>query len=241
MTRESRMNEAFAGLTESLIGPGYDAVEFLHRLTEVCTVLSGTAGAGIMVTDRRGDLRDIAYSDEQVRQLEALQIAAGEGPCLDCRRTGEVVVERDLRRGRARWPRFSAKALDLGFRAVRAVPLRLEGRALGTLNVFDTRAGVDPGQDGFDVVQPLADLAVIALLQRRQGREQSAAEEVTAALVDRTSVERAKGVLAEVGGLDMDASFEVLRAHARRTGTGVAHVARSLLDGRLDAVTLLTE
>ncbi|MGW2254810.1 ANTAR domain-containing protein [Kitasatospora sp. NPDC001660] len=239
MTREARVNEAFAGLTGTLIGPGYDTVEFLHRLTEVCTALSGTAGTGLVVADRRGGLRDIAYSNDRVRWLEALQIAVGEGPCLDCHRTGEQVIERDLRQARARWPQFTRQALDLGFRSVRAVPLRLGGRVVGALNVFDVRPGVESGQDGPDVVQPLADLAVIALLQRRYGREQAAAEEISAALVDRAAVERAKGVLAEAGGLDMDTAFEVLRAHARRSGTGVADVARALVAGRLDPAAVL--
>ncbi|MFJ8622221.1 GAF and ANTAR domain-containing protein [Kitasatospora sp. NPDC093550] len=239
MTREARMNEAFAGLTGTLVATGYDTVEFLHRLTEVCTVLSGTAGAGLVVADRRGELRDVAYSSDRVRRLEALQIDVGEGPCLDCHRTGEPVVERDLDRAGARWPRFAPQALALGFRSVRAVPLRLDGRVVGALNVFDVRTGTEPGHDGPDVIQPLADLAVIALLQHRYGRDRTAAEEIGAALADRTAVERAKGVLAESGGLDMDTAFEVLRSHARRSGTGVAAAARALVDGRIDPAVLL--
>lgn len=240
MTREARVNEVFAGLTETLIGPGYDTVEFLHRLTEVCTALGGVAGAGLVVADRQGDLRDVAYSGERVRRLEALQIAEGEGPCLDCHRTGRQVSVPDLTRARDRWPRFTAEALELGFRSVRAVPLRLDGRAVGALNLFDTRTGAGAGPDGTDVAQPLADLAVIALLQRRYGREQTAAEEISAALADRTTVERAKGVLAEAGGLDMDTAFEVLRVHARRTGTSVAAAARALTEGRVDPGAVLS-
>ncbi|MEU9078408.1 GAF and ANTAR domain-containing protein [Kitasatospora sp. NPDC004745] len=204
--------------------------------------LSGAAGAGLVVADRHGTLRDIAYSSDRVRRLEALQIAAGEGPCLDCHRTGETVVEADLDAARSRWPRFVPRALDLGFRSVRALPLRLGGRTVGALNVFDDRPGADParngqdGRDGPDVVQPLADLA---LLHRRYGREQTATEEISAALVDRSAVERAKGVLAEAGGLDMDTAFEVLRSHARRSGTGLADAARALVDGHVDPAVVL--
>ncbi|MFI9160960.1 GAF and ANTAR domain-containing protein [Kitasatospora aureofaciens] len=239
MTRDARVNEAFAGLTGTLVGPGYDTVEFLHRLTEVCTALSGAAGAGLVVSDGRGELRDVAYSSDRVRRLETVQIAIGEGPCLDCHRTGEQVVERDLARARERWPRFAPQALDLGFHSVRAVPMRLEGNVVGTLNVFDVRTGIEPGQDGPDIVQPLADLAVIALLQRRYGREQTAAEEIGSALADRTAVERAKGVLAEFGGLDMDTAFEALRSHARRSGTVVTEAARDLVEGRVAPAAVL--
>ncbi|MER7705726.1 GAF and ANTAR domain-containing protein [Kitasatospora sp. NPDC097605] len=239
MTREARAAEAFAGLTGTLVGPDYDTVEFLHRLTEVCMTLSGVAGAGLVVADRAGELRDIAYSSERVRRLETLQIAIGEGPCLDCHRIGDEVVVPDLREAGGRWPRFAPAALEAGFRAVRAVPLRLDGRTVGALNLFDGRATAEPGGDVPELVQALADLAVIALLHRRHGRRMTAAEEITAALADRTTIEQAKGILAEAGGLDMDVAFQVLRSHARRSGTGVADAARSLVEGRVTPAVLL--
>ncbi|WP_341845986.1 GAF and ANTAR domain-containing protein [Streptomyces rubellomurinus] len=161
------------------------------------------------------------------------------GPAWTATAPGREVVERDLDGARARWPRFAQQAVELGFRSVRAVPLRLDGRVMGALNVFDVRTGVEPGQDGLDIVQPLADLAVIALLQQRYGREQTAAEEIGSALADRTAVERAKGVLAEAGGLDMDTALEVLRSHARRSGRGVADSARDLVGGAVDPATVL--
>ncbi|WP_425554759.1 hypothetical protein [Kitasatospora putterlickiae] len=37
----------------------------------------------------------------------------------------------------------------------------------------------------------------------------------------------------------MDVAFQVLRSHARRSGTGVADTARSLVEGRLAPAVLL--
>ncbi|MFE7489327.1 ANTAR domain-containing protein [Kitasatospora sp. NPDC057541] len=39
-------------------------------------------------------------------------------------------------------------------------------------------------------------------------------------------------MLAEAGGLDMDVAFQALRGYARRSGTGVADAARSLVEAR---------
>ncbi|MGW4895967.1 GAF and ANTAR domain-containing protein [Kitasatospora sp. NPDC004240] len=239
MSREARANEAFAGLTGALVGPDYDPVDYLHRLTEACVALGEVSGAGIVVADPRGRLRDVAYSSERVRALESLQVSLEEGPCLDCYRTGEPVVEPDLDGARERWPRFAPTALDLGFHSVRAVPLRLRGRTVGALNLFHVLPGREVGRDGADFAQPLADLAVLALLQSHHDRDRAVTEDIGSALADRTAVERAKGMLAEAGGIDMDAAFQLLRAHARDSGTGAADTARSLVGGLLSARDVL--
>ncbi|GAA1392655.1 hypothetical protein GCM10009639_24670 [Kitasatospora putterlickiae] len=139
-------------------------------------------------------LRGVSGRRERVRRLETRQSIIGEGPCLDCHRTGEeILIPEDLRGARERWPRFAPAALGAGFRSVRAVPLRLDGRTVGGLNLFDGRVSAGPGADVPELVQALADLAVIALLHRRHGRRLTAAEEITAALADRTTIEQAKG------------------------------------------------
>ena len=72
--------------------------------------------------------------------MEDLQFTFGEGPCVECSRTGRPVLQPDLARtGPDRWPGFSAGALEAGIRAIFAWPLRVGGIRLG---VF----GPVPGQ-----------------------------------------------------------------------------------------------
>jgi response regulator NasT len=49
----------------------------------------------------------------------------------------------------------------------------------------------------------------------------------------RASIERCKGILMERHQVDEDRAFEMIRAHARRTGRRVVEVAEAVVDGHL--------
>jgi AmiR/NasT family two-component response regulator len=84
------------------------------------------------------------------------------------------------------------------------------------------------------VAQAFADVATIAILQRRAAAEaQVLNEQLTGALNSRIVIEQAKGVLAERGRLDMSQAFDRLRNHARNNNLLLADVARSVVDGDL--------
>ena len=85
----------------------------------------------------------MASSSEAMRVLELFELQAQEGPCLDCYRTGEPVVNQDLAAANGRWPRFAPEALAAGFRSVHALPMRLRGTVIGALNLFHVDAGRD--------------------------------------------------------------------------------------------------
>ena len=90
-----------------------------------------------------------------------------EGPCLDCFRTGEPVVNQDLADGqRPLAPISRPVALEAGFQSVHALPMRLRGTVIGAVNLFRAEAGA---MDEADIVagQALADVATIAILQHR--------------------------------------------------------------------------
>ena len=86
----------------------------------------------------------MASSSEAMRVLELFELQAQEGPCLDCYRTGEPVVNQDLAVVNGRWRRFAPEALAAGFHSVHALPMRLRGTVIGALNLFH----VEPGEMG---------------------------------------------------------------------------------------------
>ena len=139
MAREERLSRVFVELADTLVS-GFDVVEFLHMLTERCVELLDVGAAGVVLADEKGTLRVVASSDERAHTLELFEIQNDEGPCLECVRTGESVVNEPLHAEGNRWPAFSREAHVAEFRFAHALPLRLRDRVLGALNLFSDEA-----------------------------------------------------------------------------------------------------
>jgi hypothetical protein len=113
---------------------------------------------------------------------------------------------------------------------VHALPRRLRHEVIGALNLFGSGAGPF-GPEDLRVGQALADVATIGLLQERSvRRNETAAEQLQAALTSRVIIEQAKGKLAERLGIDMERAFGMLRDYARGSNQRLTDVARNFVD-----------
>jgi len=238
-TVDERLAQTFVELADTLVA-GYDLMEFLQTLTDRCVELLEVDAAGLLLADSRGALLLVAASTEQARVVELFQIQNDEGPCLDCYRSGQAVIVSDIRSDRAasRWPRFAAAALEIGYTGVHAIPMRLRDQVIGTLNLFRTAPG---GLDPAVVVAAtaLVDVATIGILQERAVRHQEVVSgQLQLALNSRVIIEQAKGVLAERGGLGMDAAFDRLRGYSRHHNLKLSDVGRQIIESDLAAAVL---
>ncbi len=233
-TRERRLVETFVELADTLV-EDFDLVEFLYQLTERVVEMSIASEAGILLADEAGDLQFMAASKERTHLLELFQIQNQEGPCQECFTTGRPVGVNDLQDERSRWPKFAPKALSVGFRSAQAVPLRLRGEVLGALNMFRTEPG-GLGDDDRAVVQAMADVATIGLLQQREvHRANTVASQLQHALHSRVSIEQAKGIVAEQAGVSMTTAFGMLRDHSRNRNFKLSGLAHAVVAGELSA------
>jgi GAF domain-containing protein len=224
-------------LADTLVAD-FDVVELLTLLTDRCVDVLDVGAAGLMLVAPEGDLRVMASSSETMRVLELFELQAQEGPCLDCFRTGQAVVNQDLATMDGRWPRFAPEALAAGFRSVHALPMRLRGAVIGALNLFHVEPG-EMRQADVEAAQALADVATIAVLQHRAALEaQVLNEQLNHALNSRIVIEQAKGMVAEREGLNMEDSFSALRNHARNHNLRLADVAQDVISGTLAAANL---
>jgi GAF domain-containing protein len=205
----------------------FDVVELLTLLSDRCVDVLDVAAAGIMLMSPDGDLRVMASSSEAMRVLEVFEEQSNEGPCPDCYRSGEPIVNQKLEVG-GRWPQFAPKAIEAGFQSVHALPMRLRRVTIGALNLFR----VDEGEmRDADVIaaQAFADIATIAILQNRAAAHaQLVNEQLAQALNTRVVIEQAKGVVSERAGLDMEQAFSRLRRHARNHNLLLADVANDV-------------
>jgi len=236
-SRESEIVDAFLTLSTRL-ADGYDIVDLLAYLSVECARLLDVASTGLLLADERGVLHVVAASSERTRQLEVFQLQREQGPCLDCFRTGEAVAVADLRADADRWPVFVPAALSAGFASVHALPMRLRDQVLGTLGLFGARTG-SLGDDDLALGQALADVASVAIVQENAAADRETVnQQLEHALRSRVVIEQAKGVLAQLGGLDMADAFTELRGYARDHGLKLTDVAAGVVDGSLSSAVI---
>ena len=232
-TRESKLSAAFVKLADTLVTE-FDVVDLLHWLVEQCTEILDTQAGGLMLADPTGQLQLVASTSEEAELVEIIQLAAGEGPCLDCFRTGTPVTVGNIEVDGGPWPTFSAEALKFGFRSIHATPLRLRGQIIGTMNLFSRHVGALVSED-IAVAQALADVATIGILQERHIRSANVvAEQLQRALDSRILIEQAKGVLAATMNTTMNDAFAIMRTYARDRNLPLRQVADDVIAGRID-------
>jgi len=237
--RDQRLADTFVSLADTLVAD-FDVLDFLGLLTERAVELLEVDAAGVILSDQRGGWRPAAGSSEHAELVEVLAAQTQQGPCLDCVRSGEAVTSADLLADTDRWPLFAPAAVNAGFRAACALPMRLREEIIGALTLLH----VEPmtiDDSSVTLGRALADIATIGILQQRAvRREEIVFEQLQAALHHRTVVEQAKGVLAEVGDLDMNDAYTLLRDYARAHQRRLSDLARDVATGAADIAEMIT-
>jgi GAF domain-containing protein len=228
--RETRVLNAVVALVDSLLDD-FDVVDLLTGLTEHCAELLDVAAAGILLADPLQQLRLLAVTSEQARELELFQLQADEGPCVDCYATGQPISVAHLQGAIQRWPRFVPAAVGAGFASVHAVPMRAAGIVLGALGLFGTRPGELTEADLL-VGQTLAHIACVAILQEHPPTPATVMPHLRSALTHRVIVEQAKGFVREMLDVSVEEAFSLLRTYARAQGEHLTEVSRRLITDR---------
>ena len=207
----------------------FDIVDFLHMVTTRTADITRADAAGLVLADAHKRLQFMAASTESAKMLELFQLQAQEGPCRDCFRFGAPVINTDLSRAAGRWPRFAPEAVAARYNAVHAFPLRHRDTVIGALNLFSTSQGRTDANDG-KVIQALADVATIGLLQQRAiAHGEILTEQLQVALLSRVTIEQAKGALARMRGVSVDEAFALMRRHARQNHLRLTDLALTVV------------
>jgi GAF domain-containing protein len=238
-SRETRVLDAVASLVDCLLDD-FDVVDLLTELTERCAELLDIAAAGFLLADPLHQLRLLAATSEQARELELFQLQADEGPCVDCYATGQPVSVADIQGAIAWWPRFVPAAVEAGFTSVHAIPMRAAGIVLGALGLFGTRPG-ELNEADLLVGQALTHIACVAILQEHAPTPATVMPRLRSALTSRVIVEQAKGFLREMLDVSVEEAFNLLRAYARDNGEHLTDLSRRLMNDRYSRLMLVAE
>ena len=104
------------------------------RLVDGCDA----AGVALQI---HGEARSLATTDRVVLEVDLVQYATGEGPCLAAMAEGRS-IRIDVLEDDERWEHFAPGALDRGVESVLSLPIQAEaGTTVGALNLYSKAAG----------------------------------------------------------------------------------------------------
>lgn len=115
--RETRLLAAIGTMADTLV-EDYDVIDVAQLLVDASQDLFDVTAAGLLLSDKHGELELLASTDEDARLMEMLQIDAHAGTCFDCFHTGQLVVVPDISTAVTRWRPFSDAADLLAARAL---------------------------------------------------------------------------------------------------------------------------
>lgn len=179
----------------------------------------------------------VCHSDERSLALDELQFSLGEGPSLDAFAMHETILEPDLENARpARWPIFTATALELGTRGVFAMPLNAGTRCIGVMTLYHDVAGALSSEQRADG-RVVADEVARSMLEAQLRNETDLLSvELDDAASHRAEVHQASGMVAVQLGVAVADAAARLRAYAYAESRSVVEVARDIVERRLRLV-----
>lgn len=166
-----------------------------------------------------------AGSSEALNRIDELQFALKEGPCYDALRTHEVVRSDDLAHD-DRWPHWGPLvARELGVVGILSYRLFSNEHTLGALNLYS----LEP--DAFDADDIANGEALAAHVGVALASSQHA-ENLEIAMVNRTAIGRAEGILMERFDISPDHAFAVLRRVSQHRNVKLNRIAEELVRTR---------
>jgi hypothetical protein len=182
----------------------------LERLCRQAVAAIPDAEVATVVLGDNGEApQTIVATDKRARQLDAVQIRAGQGPCIDAI-TGNELVRARLSDLAEKWPDVVKVAVSVNLASVLSTPLALGERGSGSLNLYTAKTHGYRDLDSA-VLEVYATAAETALQTEVRGiKARAMVEQLRIALVSRGVIDQAKGIIMAARGIDAEAAFAIL-------------------------------
>ena len=223
----SELLTTFRAMAEILYsGESYEAV-YEAMCQSAVEFVDGCDHASLMLR-RSGRTRTVAASDDVAREIDAIEYALGQGPCLDAIDDSEPDqhICSDLTTG-SRWPKLAATILErTEVRGMAGFRIRQDGQKVGALNVFSDTPGAltDHSLEQAIMLTAFASVAMAAL---DRGEE---ATTLRRGLESNREIGKAIGLLMAMNDIDDDQAFKMLSKVSQEMNVKLAQVASQVIE-----------
>lgn len=225
-------NEPAQQLQSILVG-AENAPEFLSGLSKLAAaVVSEASGdeieCAVTVKVRRKPTTAAGSSSRAV-ELDHLEQAIGDGPCITALREMAPVIIDDVSSD-PRWPELNRKLAERRVHSALGVPLEIKGEASAALNFFASRPGAFT-PNVYDKAVGFAAAAHNTLnLSVRIHTALCRAEDLEAAMQSRTAINLACGVIMAQNRCSQAEAMEILTTVSSNRNRKLRDVATEMID-----------
>lgn len=225
---------SFAEISRGLYS-AHTVKQTLRRIVDYSVrTIDGCSGAGISFI-QNGDVVTPVWTEPTVVEVDEMQYATGQGPCLDAIAQGETFYADDLLTD-ARWPDFGPMAARAGWRSLLSFCLAGE-TTLGALNLyaqFPRAFGATDRAKGL-IFATHAGVALAAAVEledvaRALEVKTERLQNLQGALASRQVIGRAEGILMNRELITGDQAFDLLRRASQQLNVKLREIAQYVVD-----------
>jgi GAF domain-containing protein len=226
--QDDDLRESLGALSRLATG-NLDLRDVLTRVAEYAVAaIPGADGAGLTLLEAgHGDT--IVATAAFVAEVDAIQYAIDEGPCITAAREGRTVRCGALGDD-TQWPQFGPRVKRLGVHSVLSLPLLIPGGVVGAMNVY--AHPVNSFDDHAVEIGELFAVPAAIAVQNAQVLAQTKrlAHQLQAALTSRAVIDQALGILMSRTGSTAEQAFDRLRDRSQSDNVKLRDVAQRVVD-----------
>jgi GAF domain-containing protein len=202
--------------------------QFLHDMAVLAARLT-KAGLSCGMTMRSGGRPvTVACSDPVAAEVDGVQYALDEGPCLRAMRDGRAVRIEDTAAG-AHWPQFEKNAASRGIRSCLALPLTVGGEPVGALNLYARTASAFGAAEARRA-EAFADNAGGAVaLAVRMASHTALIAQLRSSLASRAVIDQALGIVMARERCTQARAFEIMRSASQHRNVKLRDLAAAMV------------
>jgi len=228
---ESRIELAqlFADIAQELAAQRSVAGTLDETVRFAVDVVPGCDYAGVSWLAPGKEIETPACTDEIVSLCDAAQYTLNEGPCVEAVWDDETFQIDDMH-SETRWPKFAARAAELGVGSMLACQLASPRKAVGALNLYarETNAFDDNARE---ITLIFAAHASIALANRRLETD------LRTAVDTRGTIGQAIGILVERHRVTPERAFNLLVRASQRRHVKLRELAMYVVETGVDPLS----
>lgn len=218
---------------QSILVGSENGIEFLSGLSRLAAAAVSEAGGGVVecavTLKMKRRPTTAAASSARALELDQLEQALGDGPCVKALREMSLVLIDDVESD-SRWPEYNRALLAANVHSSLGVPLEITGETAAALNFFASRPGVFTA----DVLEKALGFAAAAQntlhLSVRIDTARNRADNLEAALESRTAINLACGVIMAQNRCSQQEAMDILARVSSNRNRKLRDVANELIE-----------